>query len=65
MSQHMCDLAVEAVVLNGYASQVVVVNKDVRRMDMGPKPDGTPPDLERKADLLVCEVRHRPVKSYF
>jgi tRNA1(Val) A37 N6-methylase TrmN6 len=56
VSQHMCDLAVETVVLNGYAPRVVIVNKDVRRMDLGPKPDGSPPDLEWRADVLVCEV---------
>ena len=33
------------------------INKDVRRMDLVPKPDGSPPDLEAKADLCIFEVR--------
>ncbi len=57
MSQHMCDLAMEAVLMNGYAPRVTIVNKDIRRMDLERKPDGTPPDLERKADIMVYEVR--------
>ena len=32
------------------------INKDVRRMDMVSKPDGSPPDLERKANLCIFEV---------
>lgn len=30
--------------------------RDVRRLDVFRKPDGTPPDLPRRADLLVYEV---------
>lgn len=37
--------------------QVMLVDKDARRMDVVTKPDGTPPDLPRKADILVYEVR--------
>ncbi|KAK9863045.1 hypothetical protein WJX84_000363 [Apatococcus fuscideae] len=56
MSQHMCDVGAETMVMNGYAAQCMLVNKDVRRMDVAQKPDGTPPDMPRKADLLVFEV---------
>lgn len=30
--------------------------RDARRLDVYRKPDGTPPDLPRRADLLVYEV---------
>ena len=30
--------------------------RDARRLDVHRKPDGTPPDLPRRADLLVYEV---------
>ena len=56
MSQHMADVAAEAVVMNGFAQQCLIVNKDVRRINAVTKPDGTPPDLERKADICVYEV---------
>ena len=56
MSQHMCDVGAETVVMNGYAAQCMLVNKDVRRMDVAQKPDGTPPDMPAKADLLIFEV---------
>ncbi|KAK9803026.1 hypothetical protein WJX72_005333 [[Myrmecia] bisecta] len=56
MSQHMCDVAAETVVMNGYAAQCLMVNKDVRRMDVVRKADGTPPDMDRKADIMVFEV---------
>ena len=56
MSQHMCDVGAETVVMNGYADKCILVNKDVRRMDVAQKPDGTPPDMTNKADVLVFEV---------
>jgi len=56
MSQHMCDVGEEAVVMNGYAEKILFLNRDARRMDVVRKPDGTPPDMERKADILVYEV---------
>ena len=56
MSQHMCDVGAETVVMNGYAAQCMLVNKDIRRMDVAQKPDGTPPDMPAKADLLIFEV---------
>ena len=37
--------------------QVMMVDKDVRRMSVKPKPDGTPPDLARPADILIYEAR--------
>ena len=37
-------------------TQVMLVDKDARRMDVVRKPDGTPPDLPRPADILVYEV---------
>jgi hypothetical protein len=37
--------------------QVMLVDKDVRRMSVKPKPDGTPPDLARPADILIYEAR--------
>ena len=57
MSQHMCVVGAETVVMNGYAAQCILVNKDVRRMDVVQKPDGTPPDMPVKADVLIFEVR--------
>ncbi|QDZ17548.1 S-adenosyl-L-methionine-dependent methyltransferase [Chloropicon primus] len=56
MSQHMCDVGEECVVMNGFASKILFLNRDARRMDVLRKPDGTPPDMERKADLLIYEV---------
>ena len=35
----------------------VQVNKDVRRMDLGKKPDGSAPDMDCKADLCIFEAR--------
>ena len=34
-----------------------MIDKDVRRMSVRPKPDGTPPDLSRPADILIYEAR--------
>ena len=33
-----------------------MVDKDVRRMSVKAKPDGTPPDMSRPVDILVYEV---------
>ena len=54
--QHMCDVAAEVVVMNGYAAKCLMVNKDVRRMDASAKPDGTPPDMEHRANLCIFEA---------
>ncbi|CAL8464828.1 g4363 [Coccomyxa elongata] len=56
VGQHMCDVAAEAVVMNGYAAKCLMINKDVRRIDVAAKADGTPPDMEQKANLCVFEV---------
>ena len=56
ISQHMCDVAAEAVVMNGYAAKCVMINKDVRRIHSETLPDGTLPDMEYKANLCVFEV---------
>ncbi len=45
---------------NGLGLKVVVVGKDARRLAVVPAPDGTPPDMERPADILVYEVRFLP-----
>jgi hypothetical protein len=60
IGQHMCDIAAEAAVMNGCAGRCLMLNKDVRRMDAAARPDGTPADLERKANLCVFEVRNGP-----
>jgi hypothetical protein len=57
ISQHICDVGCETVVVNGFGTRIMIENKDSRRMDVVRKPDGMPPELERKADLLVYEVR--------
>ena len=56
VSQHMCDVGEECVVMNGFAHKVLFLNRDARRMDVSRKPDGTPPDMEDKADIMVYEV---------
>lgn len=56
VGQHMCDVAAEAVVMNGYAAKCLMINKDVRRMDAAAKANGTPPDMEQKANVCVFEV---------
>lgn len=63
IGQHMCDVAAEAVVMNGYAAKCLMINKDVRRIDAAAKVDGTPPDMEQKANLCVFEVRHMPAPA--
>ena len=60
IGQHMCDMAAEAVVLNGYAGKCIMINKDVRRMDAAAKLDGIPPDMEQKANVCIFEVRTCP-----
>lgn len=57
IGQHMCDVAAEAAVMNGHAASCLMINKDVRRVDAAAKPDGMPPDMERKANVCVFEVR--------
>ncbi len=53
----MCDVGVETLVMNGFGAKCIMVNKDVRHLEVRAKPDGTPPDLQRKADVAVFEVQ--------
>lgn len=56
ISQHMCDVAAETVVMNGYAAKCIMINKDVRRLHASKLPEGTVPDMEQKASLCIYEV---------
>lgn len=56
MSSHMCDVAEECTIMNGFLEKILVLDRDVRRMDVLRKPDGTAPELERPVDLAVFEV---------
>lgn len=56
MSSHMADTGCMTMTMNGYARQCTMFAKDVRRMDTEKKPDGTGPDMQRKADLVIFEV---------
>ena len=56
ISQHMCDVAAEAVVMNGYAAKCLMINRDVRRIHASKLPDGTEPDMEHKANLCIYEA---------
>lgn len=58
ISAHMCDVGEEATIMNGFLGRVTMLDRDARRMDTQRKPDGTPPELPRRADLLVYEVRY-------
>ena len=63
ISPHMCEAADEALLANGLLGRVSVLSQDARRMDVVRKPDGTPPDLPRRADVLVYEVRRAAALS--
>lgn len=56
MNSHMCDVAEECTIMNGFLEKVLVLDRDVRRMDVLRKPDGTAPELKRPVDLAVFEV---------
>ena len=56
ISQHMCDVAAETVVMNGYAARCIMINKDVRRIRAEKLPDGTLPDMDYRASLCIFEV---------
>ena len=57
VNQSMCDAGVETLVMNGLAAKCLMVNKDVRRMHaVAAAPDGTPPDMQHKAEMAVFEV---------
>ena len=66
ISAHMCDVAEETTIMNGFLGKVTVLDKDARRLDVARKPDGTAPELPRRANLLVYEVRtraHMPARA--
>lgn len=56
MSAHMCDVAEETTIMNGFLGKIYVVDRDVRRMDVVAKPNGTAPELPGRVDLAVFEV---------
>ena len=56
LSAHMCDVAEECTIMNGFLDKILVLDRDVRRMDVLRKPDGTPPELQRPVDLAIFEV---------
>jgi len=65
MSPHMCDAGEETVCMNGYGTSIMYLNRDARRLftkesegliKHGLKPDGNPPEMERKSNVLVYEV---------
>ncbi|DBA90775.1 TPA: hypothetical protein ACH3X1_003982 [Trebouxia sp. C0004] len=56
VSQAMCDAGAETVVMNGYGAKCIMVNKDVRHLETSAKPDGTPPEMQSKADIAIFEV---------
>ena len=55
-SAHMCDVAEETTIMNGFLGKILVLDRDVRRMDTVHKPDGTAPDMPDRADLAVFEI---------
>ena len=56
LNSHMCDVAEECTISNGFLDKILVLDRDVRRMDVLRKPDGTAPELRRPVDLAVFEV---------
>ena len=56
ISSHMTDVAEETVIANGFFRNTTVYNKDVRRLDTQPHPDGTPADLPRRANMAIFEI---------
>lgn len=52
----MCDVGVQTLVMNGYAAKCIMLNKDVRHLGTAAKADGTPADMDQKADIAVFEV---------
>ena len=56
ISQHMADVAEETTIANGFLGKIYILDKDVRRLSTVRKPDGTPPDLPRPADVAVYEI---------
>ena len=56
MNSHMCDVAEECTISNGFLDKILVLDRDVRRMDVLRKPDGTAPELQRPVDIAIFEV---------
>jgi type II protein arginine methyltransferase len=58
VSPHMADVAEECVLANGFLGRITVLDRDARRLGVGPglKPDGQAAELERRADVAVFEV---------
>jgi predicted RNA methylase len=56
MNSHMCDVAEECIISNGFLDRILVLDRDVRRMDVLRKPDGTAPELQRPVDIAIFEV---------
>ena len=56
MNAHMCDVAEECTIMNGFLDKILVLDRDVRRMDVLRKSDGTAPELERPVDIAIFEV---------
>ena len=56
MNAHMCDVAEECTIMNGFLDKILVLDRDVRRMDVLRKPDGTAPEIERPVDIAIFEV---------
>ncbi|KAG7675099.1 hypothetical protein Ndes2526A_g07853 [Nannochloris sp. 'desiccata'] len=56
VSAHMCDVAEETTIMNGYLGKILVLDRDVRRMDTVRKPDGTAPEMQQRADIAVFEI---------
>jgi predicted RNA methylase len=56
MNSHMCDVAEECTISNGFLDKILVLDRDIRRMDVLRKPDGTAPELQRPVDIAVFEV---------
>ncbi|KAL0046712.1 hypothetical protein WJX82_008116 [Trebouxia sp. C0006] len=56
VSQAMCDVGVQTLVMNGFGAKCIMVNKDVRHLETSAKPDGIPSDMHSKADVAIFEV---------
>ena len=63
MSQAMCDVGVQTLVMNGFGAKCIMVNKDVRHLETSAKPDGIPSDMHSKADVAIFEVVQRRFAS--
>lgn len=56
INQSMCDVGVETLVMNGLGAKCLMVNKNVCHLEVHVKPDGSPPDMQSKADIAIFEV---------